>query len=356
MEMISWKMVAAGKPIEKVVSPLPVPGAGEVLVRVAGCGVCHTDLGFYYDGVRTKSPLPLTLGHEISGIVEAAGAGAESWLKKAVIIPAVLPCGECDVCLRGKGNICSRQKMPGNDIPGGFASHIVVPAKDICEVPLQADGKPAGEAGISLAELSVLADAITTPYQSIIESGLTADDTAVFIGVGGVGGFGAQIARAMGATVVAVDIDPQRLTAIAPYVDKTMNAGELPAKELRAAITAFVKEKKKRPTEWKIFETSGTAAGQRTAFGLLTYGASLQVVGFTMDTVDIRLSNLMAFHATARGNWGCLPKYYPDVVKLVLSGKVKVGPFVKVFPLSEINEIFELVHHRKIAERPILVP
>ena len=66
MEMISWKMSAAGKPIEKVVSPLPAPGPGEVLLKVAGCGVCHTDLGFYYNGVRTKSPLPLTLGHEIS--------------------------------------------------------------------------------------------------------------------------------------------------------------------------------------------------------------------------------------------------------------------------------------------------
>ena len=271
-------------------------------------------------------------------------------------MPAVLPCGQCDVCRRGKGNICPVQKMPGNDIQGGFASHIVVPAGSLCAVPVDDQYRPISTSGVTLAELSVLADAITTPYQSIVESGLTADDTAIFIGVGGVGGFGAQIARALGALVIAVDIDPEKLKAIATYVDATFNALELPAKELRKAVSDFAKSRKKRPTEWKIFETSGTAAGQRTAFGLLTYGASLQVVGFTMDTVEIRLSNLMAFHATAKGNWGCVPEYYTAVLKLALAGSIQIAPFVKTCPLGEINEVFEMVHHRKTTLRPILVP
>jgi 6-hydroxycyclohex-1-ene-1-carbonyl-CoA dehydrogenase len=356
MAMISWQMMEPNKPLERVESALPEPGQGEVLLRVAGCGVCHTDLGFFYDGVRTKSPLPLTLGHEISGIVEAVGPGAEQWDKKAAIVPAVMPCGGCDVCDRGKGNICAAQKMPGNDIQGGFASHIVVPAANLCNVPVDAEYKPEGQADVSLAELSVIADALTTPYQAIMESGLSEQDTAIFVGVGGVGGFGAQIAKSFGAAVVAIDIDPAKLDALAPYVDCTFNAKEMAFKDLRKAVSAFVKEQGRRRTEWKIFETSGTAAGQKTAFGLLTFGASLAVVGFTMDTVDIRLSNLMAFHATARGNWGCLPQYYPPVLDLVLSGKVKIGPFIKTFPLDEINAIFESVHQHKILQRPILIP
>ena len=131
---------------------------------------------------------------------------------------------------------------------------------------------------------------------------------------------------------------------------------EMPFKDLRKEVSGFVKSQGRRRTEWKIFETSGSAAGQKTAFGLLTYGAHLSVVGFTMDTVDIRLSNLMAFHATAMGNWGCLPKYYPPTLDLVLSGKVQLSPFVKTYPLDEINEVFETVHHRKILERAIMVP
>ncbi|MEJ5358867.1 MAG: 6-hydroxycyclohex-1-ene-1-carbonyl-CoA dehydrogenase [Desulfobacterales bacterium] len=356
MKMVSWKMVEPRKPLQPVESDLPAPGPGEVRLKVAGCGVCHTDLGFYYDGVRTKSPLPLTLGHEISGRVEAAGPGAESWVGKAVIVPAVMPCGDCDVCRRGLGNICARQKMPGNDIPGGFASHIVVPAKALCEVPLDAQGRPAGASGVTLTELAVVADAVTTPYQAILESRLQAGDTAVFIGVGGVGGFGVQIAKALGALVFAVDIDPAKLEAITPYCAAVFNAKELPFKDLRAAVTEAVKKAGGRRTEWKIFETSGTAAGQQTAFGLLTYGAALAVVGFTLDPVTIRLSNLMAFHASARGNWGCVPEHYPAVLRLVLDGRVVLRPFVKEFPLSRINEIFEDVHGRRIRERPILVP
>src|SRR6266498_1068327 len=110
------------------------PQNGEVVIAIAGCGVCHTDLGYLYDGVRTNQPLPLTLGHEISGRVVAAGSGAEAWLEKAVIVPAVLPCGECDLCRRGLSTICRSQKMPGNDIQGGFATHIVVPGRGLCAV------------------------------------------------------------------------------------------------------------------------------------------------------------------------------------------------------------------------------
>jgi len=356
MTMISWQMTGVKEPLERVETEIPSPGDGEVLLKVAGCGVCHTDLGFLYDGVRTKSPLPLTLGHEISGIVEAAGPGAESWDKKAVIVPAVMPCGTCDVCVRGKGNICPTQKMPGNDIQGGFASHIVVPAAQLCEVPVDDDYTPQGVAGLTLPELSVIADAVTTPYQAIAESGLEAEDTAIFIGVGGVGGFGAQIAKSFGACVIAIDIDQQKLDALKPYVDAVFNVGEYSFKDLRKAVSAFVKEQGRRRTEWKIFETSGTAAGQKTAFGLLTFGASLAIVGFTMDTVDIRLSNLMAFHATARGNWGCIPEYYKPTLDLILAGKVQMGPFVKTFALDEINDIFEKVHNREIIQRPILIP
>ena len=89
-----WVMQEPGTPLQKVAVEMSDPGSGEVTVEVAGCGVCHTDLGFYYDGVRTRHELPLTLGHEISGRVIATGPGAESWQGQAVVIPAVMPCGE----------------------------------------------------------------------------------------------------------------------------------------------------------------------------------------------------------------------------------------------------------------------
>lgn len=348
-----WMMSAPNTPLTRsTFNPFP-PQAGEVVVEVAGCGVCHTDLGYFYDGVRTNHALPLTLGHEISGRVVAAGSGAEGWMGKAVIIPAVIPCGECDLCKRGRGAICRSQKMPGNDIQGGFASHIAVPARGLCPV----DEKRLAAAGLTLAEVSVVADAVTTPYQAVHRAGVTPGSLAVVIGVGGVGGYCVQMAAAFGAKVVAIDVDPGKLAAIGQYgAALTLNSKEMDGKALKGAISKFAKDNGLRATEWFIFECSGTAPGQITAYGLLVHGATLAVVGFTMDKVEVRLSNLMAFDARAIGNWGCTPDHYPAALELVLEGKVKVKPFVEVHPLAEINRVFEGTHHREIKRRAVLVP
>jgi 6-hydroxycyclohex-1-ene-1-carbonyl-CoA dehydrogenase len=337
-----WLMTAPKAPLVlEAFDAAPAPG--EVAVSVAGCGVCHTDLGYYYDGVRTNHPLPLALGHEVSGRVVAAGAGAEGWLGKAVIVPAVLPCG----------TICRKQKMPGNDIQGGFASHILVPARGLCEV----DERRLAAAGLELGEVSVVADALTTPYQAVRRAGVAPGALAVVIGAGGVGGYCVQVASAFGAKVIAVDVDDVKLAAMRPYgAALTLNATTMAHKALKAAITDFAKQNALRSTEWFIFECSGTAAGQSTAWGLLVHGATLSVVGFTMDKVELRLSNLMAFDARAIGNWGCPPDQYPAALQLVLEGKVKVKPFVEPLPLKDINRVFQAVHHREISKRAVLVP
>jgi 6-hydroxycyclohex-1-ene-1-carbonyl-CoA dehydrogenase len=347
-----WLMTAVNTPLERAVFRA-APGAGEVVVAIAGCGVCHTDLGYFYDGVRTNQPLPLTLGHEISGRVAAAGAGAERWMGKAVIVPAVLPCGECDLCRRGLSTICRAQKMPGNDIHGGFATHIVVPARGLCEV----DESRLARAGLTLANVSIVADALTTPYQAVRRAGVVPGGLAVVVGAGGVGGYCVQVANAFGAKVVAIDVDDHKLAAIAAHgAALTLNSRSLDGKAIKAAITGFAKSNGLRTTEWFIFECSGTAAGQLTAFGLLVHGATLSVVGFTMDKIEVRLSNLMAFDARAIGNWGCPPEYYPAALDLVLDGKVAVNPFVEAHPLEDINRVFAAVHHREIKKRAVLVP
>lgn len=348
-----WMMTEAGAPLIRTEFDVESPGQGEVVVEIAGCGVCHTDLGYYYDGVRPNHALPLTLGHEISGWVIAAGPGAEGWKDKAVIVPAVIPCGSCDFCQRGKATICPNQKMPGNDVQGGFATHITVPAHGLCPV----DEKRLAGVGLELADVSVIADAMTTPYQAAVQAGVGASDFAVVVGAGGVGGYAVQIASAFGATVAALDIDDAKLATVSEFgADFTLNTRHVDSRELKKTVQGFAKEAGKRPTEWIVFECSGSAAGQTTAYGLLNRGATLAVVGFTMDKVEIRLSNLMAFHARALGNWGCPPELYPGALDLVLNGKVKVAPFVERHALSSINQVFEATHAGSVTRRAILVP
>lgn len=348
-----WVVEAPGKPLARVEFELQEPGANEVVVEVAGCGVCHTDLGFYFDGVSPRHPFPLALGHEISGRVVRAGSDAKDWLDKAVIVPAVIPCGKCDLCARGRSTICRNQVSPGFDMHGGFATHVTVPATGLCEV----DPARLAAIGMELADASVVADALTTPYQAIVQAEIEPGDLAIVVGVGGVGGYAVQIAAAIGATVVAIDVDPVKLEQIKDYgASLTINAKEVQGRDVRNAIRQFARENDLRQTEWKIFECSGTAAGQATAYGLLNYGACLSVVGFTMEKVELKLSNLMAFHARALGNWGCEPKHYPDALELVLAGKVVMLPFIERHPLSEINEVFAEAHDGKLTRRAILTP
>ncbi len=348
-----WVMTAVGQPMVREPMELSAPPPGAVLVEVAGCGVCHTDLGYFYDGVRTNLPLPLVLGHEVSGRVVRAGPGAEGWVGRAVLVPAVMPCGECDACRRGKGTICPSQKMPGNDIQGGFATHIEVPARGLCGVDeARLDG-----AGLALADVSVVADAVTTPYQAVVQAGVGPGQLVIVNGVGGVGSYCAQIAAALGATVVALDVDRRKLDALAAHgASKTFDLRETDPKSLKKEIGSFARAKGLPSREWVIFECSGTAAGQATAFGLLVHGATLGVVGFTMDKVEVRLSNLMAFHARALGNWGCPPELYPAALDLVLDRKIALAPFVERHPLDEINRVFADAHAHKLTRRAVLVP
>lgn len=354
MRFAAWRVHRPREPMVREDSEA-TPGEGEVLVKVAGCGVCHTDLGFFYDGVPTRSPFPLTLGHEVSGTVVEAGVSAEEWLGRDVVVPAVIPCGVCPACRAGRGAVCPHQIFPGNDVDGGFATHLKIPAHGLCAVPDLLD-RGRNLAGVDLESLAVVADAVSTPYQAIVRSGLEPGDLAVFVGVGGVGGFGVQIATALGGEVVAIDVDRERLEKIAHYgAAATFSAGELDAKALKASVREFARVREIPSWRQKIFETSGTAAGQATAFSLLGPGGYLGVVGFTPERVEIRLSNLMAFDAVAQGNWGCLPEHYPAVVDLVLSGEVSLAPFIEKRPLDTINETFEALHQRKLSFRPVLV-
>ena len=348
-----WQMTEAGKPMSKVFfDPMPLQ-ADEVLVRIAGCGVCHTDLGFYYDGVRTNKSLPLTLGHEISGRVEVAGKDAAAWLDKAVIIVASFPCGECDLCRRGKPTICRKQTFLGSDVDGGFASHIKVPMRSLCAVDEQA----LKTAGLSLPQVSVVADAVTTPYEAVHQSGLGKGDLAIVNGVGGVGGYCVQIAHAFGAAVVAIDVDQTKLDMIAGHgADLVINARTVDGREQKKLIAAFAKARGVRQTEWFVFECSGTKAGQENAFGLMVFGSTFCVVGFTMDKAEVRLSNLMAFHGRALGNWGCPPEKYAAALDMALSGKINLKDFVEMRPLEQINEVFHDIHERRITRRAILIP
>jgi len=343
------QLIKVGAPLEVRDVPRPEPNEDQVVVKVSGCGVCHTDIGFWKDGVPTKKDLPLTLGHEVSGVVVEVGSRWEALRDREVIVPAVMPCGECDLCRAGRGNICRAQLMPGNDMDGGFAEYLLTPGRGLCVVEIRE--------GYDLHELSVIADAVTTPYQAIHRSGLQAGELAVVVGVGGVGTYCVQIAAAMGAHVVAIDVDQANLDAVAAYgAGLTINSAETDFKTLRKQLRGKAKEWGVPEHSWKIFECSGHAGGQETAYGLLTYASTLMVVGFTLEKVALRLSNAMAFDATIQGTWGCKPELYPEALRLINEKKITLKPFIETHSMSEAPRLLQGVADHEFRKRVILVP
>jgi 6-hydroxycyclohex-1-ene-1-carbonyl-CoA dehydrogenase len=287
----------------------------------------------------------------VVGRVVAAAPGHEHLLSRDVVVPAVMPCGRCERCRRGRGDICRAQVFPGNDVDGGFASHLVVPAAPLCVLP---------EGAFSAAEierLAVVADAVSTAYAAVRNSGLRAGDFAVFVGAGGVGGFGVQIASSLGARVLAVDVDEERLALLAEHgADWVLDARGLAERDLKKRVRAIAEDAELPDAEWRVFEASGTPAGQQAAFALLNHGAVLSVIGYHPGDVTVRLSNLMALAARAEGTWGCPPALFPEVLDLVKGQKVALEPFVEVHPLSAINDVFQALRRHQLKRRAVLVP
>jgi 6-hydroxycyclohex-1-ene-1-carbonyl-CoA dehydrogenase len=361
-KILTWQMKRPGSKdpqtgavvegiLEKTEIPLSPLQPNEALVEIAGCGVCHTDLGYFYDSVPTVTKPPLTLGHEISGIVVA---GDSRFIGKEVIVPAVMPCNKCDICKSGRGNRCLAQKMPGNSlgIYGGFSSHIPVPADDLCVV--------GNRGSFQLAELAVIADAVTTPYQACMRAGVKPGDNVVVVGVtGGVGNYVAQMAKAFGAkTVVGIARDQEKLQRALQFgADFVINSSGKNENDVRNEFRELCKAHG-LPSNygWIVFEATGTGAGQAIALSLLSFVGKLVVIGFGLQKNEYSISRLMAFDADIIGTWGCLPKYYPKVLEMVLNETIKIKPFTETRPMSKIKEVFEEAHTTRMMKRVVLTP
>jgi 6-hydroxycyclohex-1-ene-1-carbonyl-CoA dehydrogenase len=346
----AWVLKAAGSPLVEETRNLTDPAPGSVIVEVAACGLCHTDLGYADGSVAPRHPLPLVLGHEITGTVVAEGGGTSALIGRRVLVPAVMGCGDCPYCRAGRDNACPRQKMPGNDIDGGFATHVEVPAAALVSLE-------SAPPSITIDSLSVVADAVSTAYQAVRRSGLRSGDVAMIVGAGGVGMFVAQIARSCGARVVVCDVSADRLAAASVLgIEHAVDVRERDVKDIRKEVHGVAREWQPASIGWRIFECSGTAAGQTLAYNLLAQCATAVLVGFTRDTTTLRLSNLMAFDATIFGTWGCSLAAYPEVLALIYAGKVQIEPFIERAPMSRINALLGALTRHELSKRMVLNP
>jgi 6-hydroxycyclohex-1-ene-1-carbonyl-CoA dehydrogenase len=318
----------SGQPLSIEEVPTPEPGPGQILVRVAGCGVCHTDLHYLDHGTPTFKEPPVILGHEISGLVERLGEGVTRFVTgDRVLLAAVTCCGGCEACEEGRGNICANSEMFGNHIDGGFAEFVVAPAKDAFALPEE----------IPLAEGSIIADAITTPYHAVVNRGrVRPGDSVVVFGCGGVGLNVVQLATALGARVVGVDLSPEKLQW---------------AEELGAAATldpASVDRVDKALRSLTgggadvAFEVIGNPETQAQSVASLRTGGRAVFVGYSPSSMTLNSGRVMFRELEVIGSLGCRPVDYPRVIEMVRQGRLELSRLVTHrFPLDQIDEALD---------------
>jgi propanol-preferring alcohol dehydrogenase len=306
--------------------PEPEVGAGEILVRVAACGLCHTDLHYLDHGVPTAKQPPLILGHEATGIVAQTGEGVTN-VKQGdrVLLPAVLPCGACAACRTGRENICLNLRMFGNDIDGAYAEYVKAPAKDVFILPDE----------IPLVEGCIIADAVTTPYHAVKNRAeVRPGDYVLVYGCGGVGLNVVQFARLAGGIVIAVDISDEKLEqarrlGAAATLNPTREASGMgkAVRKLTGGAGADI-----------ALEAIGNPTTMKDAFSTLRPGGRLVVVGYSDHEVALNAGRIMYREMEIRGSLGCRPVDYPRVIELARSGRIEVASLVTArFPLEEIN-------------------
>lgn len=334
---------AANQPLAIEEIPTPTPGAGEVLIKVAGCGVCHTDLHYIDHGVPTFKKPPLVLGHEIAGRVAGLGAGVTQWKEGArVLLPAVYGCGQCAMCRTGRENICEKMMMFGNNVDGGYAEYMLAPAKDVIALPDE----------LPLIESSIIADAVTTPYHAVVNRGqVKPGDSVVVVGCGGIGLNLVQVASAVGAKVIAVDVIDSKLEwATKLGAQATINAKNVERvdKEVRKLTGGGGADIG--------FEAIGNPTTQAQTFACLRAGGRFVAVGYSDKPMTLDTGRVMYREMEIVGSLGCRAVDYPRVLELARQGKIKVKELVTAqFPLDQINAAFDTLR-RGEGIRSVIAP
>jgi len=329
-----------GLRIEEI--PRPKVGSDQVLVKVAACGVCHTDLHYIEHGVPTFKKPPIVLGHEASGIVEEAGAEVRILSKgQRVLIPAVLTCGKCVYCRMGRENICANMTMLGNHIDGAYAEYVAVPAKDLLELP----------ASLPLEEASIIADATSTPYHAVKNRArVQPGDSVVIFGCGGVGINAVQLAAAAGGYVIAVDINDRKLAWASEFgAAKVINASK---------VERVSKEVKKLTGGGAdiAMEVIGNPKTIEEAFECVRVGGRLCVVGYTHEAISLIAGKIMFKEIEIVGSLGCRPLDYAPLIRMVEQGKIDIKRQVTHrFPLDQLARAFEVMKEGVLL-RSIVIP
>lgn len=325
MSTMQAAVLHGGSKLDVEAMEAPRPRPGEVVVDVAACGLCHTDLHYLDHGVPTYLDPPIVLGHEAAGTVSDVGDGVEGWNPgDRILIPAVFSCGNCSFCRSGRENLCAELEMLGNHRHGALAEYVAVPARDCVPLPDE----------ISMEGGCLIADALSTAYHAVGRSGIGPGDCAAVIGCGGMGVNLVQCARLAGARVIAVD----RVAAKLEQAKRFGAEATVDASALEEPLPKALKQLSGGGVD-ACFEAIGLPDTIQQGLKSVRKGGALFTVGFCGKPVELPVGRIMFFELEVRGSLGCPARKYPEIVELVRTGRLDVDSLVSgLIALDDVNE------------------
>lgn len=218
--MKAIRFVGVNQPLEMQEIPVPQIGERDILVKVKAAGICHSDV-HYRAGISPVRPVPLTLGHEVAGVVEKVGAQVTNvTVGERVCLHYNISCGDCQHCSTGNDQFCEKVRMLGHYTDGGYAEYIAVPARNAIHLPDQ----------IPFEQGATLMCASATAFHALNKSRLKAGERVAIFGAGGLGQSAVQLAKAFGALeVFAVDINETKLNLAAQFGAIQINSTKMDA-------------------------------------------------------------------------------------------------------------------------------
>ena len=325
--------------------PVPEPGRDEVLIRVAACGICGSDI-HGYDGSSGRRIPPIVMGHEAAGTVAAVGAGVTGLSERdRVTFDSTIYCGQCPPCTRGEVNLCDHREVLGVSCgdyrrPGAFAEFVVVPARIVYQLPKA-----------FAFEQAALLEAVAVALHAISLVPIVPGNTALVVGAGTIGLLLQQVLRVAGCAFVFVtDVDATRLQLSRKLgATATLSSGAELARQISGLTNGTGVD--------VAVEAVGKTETAGTAIDSVRKGGSVVLVGNISPEVTIPLQRVVTRQIRLQGSCASAGEY-PKAIQLLSSGAVRVEPLISaVAPLGEGPVWFERLYaHEPNLMKVVLTP
>lgn len=342
--MKAVRMIGINQPLQMQEIPMPTPGDGDVLVRVRAAGICHSD-AHYRTGKSPVRPLPMTLGHEIAGVVEEMGKQVTTFKAgDRVCLHYLLCCGDCYHCSTGNEQFCSQGSMLGHYSDGGYAEYIAVPERNAVLLPDQ----------ITFEQGAILMCSSATSFHALRKSRLQAGETVAVFGVGGLGMSAIQLAGIFGALdVYAVDINADKLKLAEQH-------GAIPVNAASSDPVAEIFRLSQGKGVNVALELIGLPQTMKQAVQSLAVMGRAVVAGISDKPLQIdTYRELLGKEAEIIGTNDHLLQELPLLIELARRGKLDLSEVVtRTVPLDAdvINQVLDDLERFGSGVRTVIVP